>query len=660
MNKKKIKQSIYIIVALVALILIFVITKIFTNPSELKSIRSYKQLETFYENESDVPEWTKMFLSPFYLFSGMFHYSSPINLAQRVDTFETTTFNTADMKGEESFSSKDFSTTNIQVENVDEADITKTDGDYIYSISETNVVITDVREPENIKVAAKIEQGREIPEELILYQNQLVIISSFEDNNQLASYSYYNGHSNSTVVSVYDIADKEHPQLQKSYTLYEPYNTSRCIEGKLYVFASGSLRKDDDDNIVAYYIEDNRKCEMSLKDIQYLKDVKTDQQTLISCLDLQNPVSKVDVKSYLMDISNCYVSQNAIYLLDQDYENDHFPIAKIFGWKGIFGLADYENDFSYQTQIYKFNILENGAVRYVAKTKVDGKTINQFSLDEYKDYLRVALYDEKGSRVVTFNQDLKQLGKSDYVAKGEQMYSSRFLGDKAYFVTYRTTDPLYVVDVSVPEKPTILGELKIPGYSTYLHPYDENHLIGIGMQTKEQVIRNASGRGSSTVATIIGMKMALFDVSDVNHPVQISDTVIGDSRTTSAILTNHKALLFSKERELLAIPVNNYAEDFEVQAKADSYTNVIQAYDSRAKNYISEGYFVYHLNIADGFQLKGIINHDKTKAKYSYNNNSKLLRGLYIDQNLFTVSETAIKVNRLENLELIKELKLNN
>ena len=96
---------------------------------------------------------------------------------------------------------------------------------------------------------------------------------------------------------------------------------------------------------------------------------------------------------------------------------------------------------------------------------------------------------------MTFNQDLKQLGKSDYVAKGEQMYSSRFLGDKAYFVTYRTTDPLYVVDVSVPEKPTILGELKIPGYSTYLHPYDENHLIGIGMQTKEQVIRNASGRG---------------------------------------------------------------------------------------------------------------------------------------------------------------------
>ncbi len=660
MNKKKIKQSIYIIVELVALILIFVITKIFTNPSELKSIRSYKQLETFYENESDVPEWTKIFLSPFYLFSGIFNYSSPINLAQRVDTFETTIFNTADMKGEEGFSSKDYSTTNIQVENVDEADITKTDGDYIYSISETNVVITDVREPENIKLAAKIEQGREIPEELILYQNQLVIISSFEDNNQLASYSYYNGHSNSTVVSVYDIADKEHPQLQKSYTLYEPYNTSRCIEGKLYVFASGSLRKDDDDNIIAYYTEDNRKCEMPLKDIQYLKDVKTNQQTLISCLDLQNPVSKVDVKSYLMDISNCYVSQNAIYLLDQDYENDHFPIAQIFGWKGIFGLVDYENDFSYQTQIYKFNILENGAVCYAAKTKVDGKTINQFSLDEYKDYLRVALYDEKGSRVVTFNQDLKQLGKSDYVAKGEQMYSSRFLGDKAYFVTYRTTDPLYVVDVSVPEKPTILGELKIPGYSTYLHPYDENHLIGIGMQTKEQVIRNASGRGSSTVATIIGMKMALFDVSDVNHPVQISDTVIGDSRTTSAILTNHKALLFSKERELLAIPVNNYAEDFEVQAKADSYTNVIQAYASRAKNYISEGYFVYHLNIADGFQLKGIINHDKTKAKYSYNNNSKLLRGLYIDQNLFTVSETAIKVNRLENLELIKELKLNN
>ncbi len=237
-------------------------------------------------------------------------------------------------------------------------------------------------------------------------------------------------------------------------------------------------------------------------------------------------------------------------------------------------------------------------------------------------------------------------------------YYSRFIGDRAYLVTYKTIDPLFVIDLSNPNNPTTLGKLKIPGYSTYLHPYDDNHIIGIGMQTQEKVNRNSSGKVISTTATITGMKMALFDVSNVNKPIQISETIIGDSRTTSAVLTNHKALLFSKEKELLAIPVNNYEEDFEIQDTGDSYDDIIYEYRNYDKQYVSEGYFVYKINLTDGFKLKGTITHNKTTSKYGYWNNSKLLRGLYIDDNLFTISEEQIKVNRLEDLEQISELKV--
>ena len=158
--------------------------------------------------------------------------------------------------------------------------------------------------------------------------------------------------------------------------------------------------------------------------------------------------------------------------------------------------------------------------------------------------------------------------------------------------------------------------------------------------------------------------MALFDVSDVNNPTQLSQTIIGDSRTTSAILTNPKALLFSKEKQLLAIPVNNYSEDFEIDSSIDSYSSIVDSYTNYNKSYVSEGYFVYKINIDDGFNLKGVITHEtsqknKNQSSYSYNYyNSKLLRGLYIDNNLYTISETAIKVNDLDTLELIDELKI--
>lgn len=679
MKSKKIKIliSILIIVLIISIVPLIVFRK---NPTELKTIASEKQLERIYNNDTDYSTTDKILINlvamPFNIISGVFNgYFDPIMPLEPsyydeyiTDGFIPPTFtidssasaSESDQKNllnPSSSGSKDYSTTNIQVANVDEADITKTDGDYIYSLSENNVIITDVRIPEDIKIASKISSYGSAPEDLILYQNKLVVISA-----STSSSSY----RRNTVVEVFDITNKEKPVKVKSYTLYEPYYTSRCINNNLYVISSGNLRKEDN-KIARYYTEGSVQKEIALDKIKYLKDIKTNKQTLISNIDLDNIDADVNVNSYLIDISNCYVSENGIYLLNEDYnyDSDIPPISTLFSFAGAFGPFLYEEynnsstSSSYKTEIYKFDILDDGSIKYASKAKVNGQTINQYSLDEYNGNLRVALYDNNGSRVVVFDNKLNKIGESANVAKGEKMYSSRFIGNKLYFVTFKNMDPLFVVDLSEPTSPKVLGELKIPGYSTYLHPYDENHLIGIGMQTEENIRRDSSGKVISSGARITGMKMALFDISNVSNPIEISNIIIGDSRTTSAILTNPKALLFSKEKELIAIPVNNYSDDFEI-AYSDSTSSVISSYTNNNKSYLSEGYLVYKINLENGFNLKGLITHDNAKTSYYYNTNSRLLRGLYIDDNLFTVSETAVKVNKLDDLKQISELKIIN
>ena len=691
-------KKIQLAIGVILIIIITTIALLFSahDNSELQTIKSERELEKIYQGNdySEAKEWVINILGmPFSLLTGGFNYYSPkyYNSTDILDydgapssskssssstgtkfypsdiTAQATTDSSSKSSLSEALTSKsstkDYSTTNIQVENVDEADITKTDGDYIYSISEDNVIITNVQDPENIKIEATINSTGGIPEDLILYNDKLVVISS--TGNYVSTYSYsYNAKTN---VDIYNIEDKAYPSIEKSFELHEPYYTSRCINSELYIISSGRLRKDDD-KIDRKYSENREEKEIPLNKIKYLKDVNTDVQTLIATIDLNNSEEDINLSSYLIDISNAYVSENSIYLLNQEYEYSGYGepgLKDLFGLKGVFGLFFYDDDYDYssgyETEIFKFDILKTGEVSYNTNTKIAGKTINQYSLDEQNGHLRIALFDRDGARVAIFDDNLKQIGISNYVAKGETMYSSRFMGNKVYLVTYRTVDPLFVIDLSDETKPKVLGELKIPGYSTYLHPYDENHLIGIGMQTEETINKNSSGKVTSTTARIVGMKMALFDVSNVNRPKQISETVIGDSRTTSAILTNPKALLFSKEKELIAIPVNNYAEDFQVTGSTSSYSSIVNSYKSYNKARTAEGYFVYKINIEDGFKLKGVITHEvkekNTKNNYYYTA-SKLLRGLYIDNNLYTVSETAVKVNNLDTLDLISELKI--
>ena len=666
MKKSKLAKIIICLLIILAIIA-GVIYYLNNSKSELVSIKSEKELKNIYEGKIDGTKniLINVLTMPFSFFANntykIYNYQDSIVDASGINGSLGIVDGLISANESTTSSSKDYSTTNIQVENVDEADIIKTDGDYIYSISGTKVVITNVVNPNEIKISSTIElNDGGIPEDLLIYDNKLIIIS--EEVKTGGILYIYN--KNNTIINIYDTTNKEQPVQVKKIKLYEDYYTSRCIDNKLYIISNGKLREEDDDIITTYEENWNQK-EIGLDNIKRFKEIETNTQTIIAMVDLNNIENDANVNSYLIDVSNAYVSENSIYLLNQKYEGSYGvpPIKSLFGLAGAIGPFIYEDeeDSGYYTQIYKFDFKDNGTIEYSCKNKVKGKTINQYSVDEYNNTLRLAVYDNDGSRVVVFDEKLNEIGKTSNLAKGETMYSSRFIGNKAYLVTYKTIDPLFVIDLSNPSNPEVLGELKIPGYSTYLHPYDENHIIGIGMETKEQVYRDINGRVISTTSKIVGMKMALFDVSNVNNPIQLSSTVIGDSRTTSAILTNPKALLFSKEKELIAIPVNNLAQDFEITDNFTTYSSLISSYTARQKNYVSEGYIVFNINLEDGFNKKGVITHENENYPayyYSTKSFSKLLRGVYIDNNLYTVSEDKIKVNDLDTLKLLSELNI--
>lgn len=644
--------------------------------AELLSIKNDSELYSFYEGDSssiDVSEnlFLRILTMPFSLGQYSYRYRRYYYDDYGIDSIskgiEATSLNAEDASPS-SGSSKDFSTTNIQVENVDEADIIKTDGDYTYSISDSDVIISNIKDTAHPEISARIESTDEsIPEDLILSGDTLTIIGTEYIGSGFGPLytrnSYYSRYytEKNTTVRIYDISDRENPRLEKAYKLYEPYYTSRRIGDKLYVISSGRLRKGEKDKTVdRKYYEDHVEKEFAANSVRYLSDVRTQYLTLVSVVDLTKLDSDITVNPFLMDISNAYVSENAFYLIDERYEADGSrtfgeELGKIFGFGGLIGYfngeiysSDYDG-YDYRTKIFKFDISESGNISYSSRASILGTTINQYSLDEKDGHLRLALHTEEGSYVAVFDEKLNQIGTSGKLARGERMYASRFLGDKAYLVTYKNTDPLFVIDLADEKNPKVLGELKIPGYSVYLHPYDENHLIGIGIDSVEETRKDANGRVMWTTARITGMKLALFDISDFKNPKEISKLHIGDSYTSSAILTNPKALLFSKEKQLLAIPVNNYESEFSIEiSEYDDLSDLVSYFYDYDDNYVEEGYLVYNINLEDGITQRGEIIHE----------DSSLVRGLYVNDDLITISENTLKVNLLQDLSLKSQLDL--
>lgn len=646
----------YFLLALVLLVVVILAFVFFTknNNKDVKVIKSEQELIKLLKKENNV-NLPKLLVTLPYSLSYTSYYD--IKQSSSVSKKPTSLTNDTDMimneiTGSSSYktntTNKEYSTTNIQVENVDEADIVKTDGDYIYSITDEEVIITKVLDDGKIEIASKITNIG-TPEDILINSDKLVVIS---DN--------YNSKESRTQIDVFDISDKTSPKKLKKINTSSDYYTSRMINDNIYIFSSGYLDIENDKKVKPIYSCDNKDIDIDYGKVSYIKGNEADVLTTILSFDLNN-IDDISFNGMMMDLDNAYISENNIYMIEDNYESDIAvpTISDLFGYKGLFKMLDISSDndgYGKYTTIYKFSI-DGKDVKYIGKVKEKGIILNQFSMDEYQGNLRITLNENNNeNKLCIFNNKLEKIGSLTNIAPGEKIYSTRFINDRAYMVTYKTIDPLFVIDVSNPYDPQILGELKIPGYSTYLHPYDENHIIGIGNDTKTIVSRNSQGKVTSERTTVTGMKMALFDVTDVNNPKEMFSTKIGDSRTYSSVLENHKALLFSKEKSLLAIPINNYNSDINVTLSSDNIS------DSNISNKISSkrtknGYLVYNISLENRFETKGTITHDTTNS-YSYYTKGQDVRGVYINDILYTISNKYIKANKLDDLQEIVTLKL--
>jgi uncharacterized secreted protein with C-terminal beta-propeller domain len=286
--------------------------------------------------------------------------------------------------------------------------------------------------------------------------------------------------------------------------------------------------------------------------------------------------------------------------------------------------------------IHKIGI-NNGAITYLAKGEVAGYLKNQFAMDEYSGNLRVAttsdVWTTRGqyeyNNVFVLDGAMKTIGSLTHIAEQEKIYSTRFIGDRLYMVTFKRIDPFFVIDLSTPASPKILGKLKIPGYSDYLHPYDKNHIIGIGKETA-----TTEWGGVSTQ----GLKLALFDVSDVEHPKQIDTVEIGDSGTDSAALTDHRAFLFDKNKNLLVIP-----------ARVVKQIDMPEKYSGDQQR-IWYGAYVFGVTPETGFVLRGTVEHSTSGGYAWYGSPNEVKRSLYIGDTLYTLSQKQILANSLSQI----------
>ena len=554
---------------------------------------------------------------------------------------------------------KDYSDTNIQVEGVDEPDIVKTDGSYIYVLTDSIINIVKAYPSNEARILSEISFSANVnAENLFVNDDRLVVFcNSYEYYYDDEYYvDYWWGGSSSALIYIYDISDRSNPKLANDIEVDGWYFDARMIDEYVYVIISEysyDIYREEEGNatlIIPEIVIKNESRKIPATDIYYIDmPQKIDVMTHVIAINILN--DEVTQKSYLLsDSQNMYVSKNNIFIASLKYQSP------------IFLFESTSSDNTETTMIHKISI-NRGEISYDAQGEVSGHVLNQFSMDEYNDFFRIATTIghvwssdiQSSSSVYILDENLKEVSRIEGIAPGEQIYSTRFMGDKLYLVTFKKIDPFFTIDLSDPYNPEILGKLKIPGYSDYLHPYDENHIIGIGKDTVE-ASEEEEGWRNLDFAWYQGIKIALFDVTDFDNPKEVSKIIIGDRGTDSPALHDHKAFLFDKNKELLVIPVSLYEIDDEIKDKYENYTGSIYG------EFTFQGAYVYHLSIEKGFEFEGRITHmnedDYLKSGYYPYSESSIERSLYINDVLYTISDTMIKMNHLDDLSELNSIKL--
>ena len=418
-----------------------------------------------------------------------------------------------------SASGTEYSTTNVMTEGVDESDVVKTDGKYIYMVEDGQISITDISKGEpadETLFRPDFEVPSDTIEELYVSDGKMLIISN------------HAGDKDETICYSYDMADPTKPALIGKSRQDGYYNTSRKIGNTVYVFSDTYIRTSDMEKNVALQEDNLEKWVPQVNgkvisyDCIYIND-DTYAGTVISSFDVNTPDKTIDAKCIMNDNGEVYVSSDAMYL--------------------------YHSDWSASRELTKISKIsfEDGVMKTGETTSVNGYLNDKFAISRQGDYLYVLPTADDGSQPVNslhvLDKDMKEVGVINEIARGERVYAARFVGKYVYFITYRQTDPLFVADISDPTAPKLLGELEVSGFSEYLHMWDDTHVLGIGY-------------GNSNQSKI---KLTMFDVSDPTKPVEVSQKLIDNTDNWgNEFVYNYKAILADPKKNLIGFATDDY------------------------------------------------------------------------------------------------------
>ena len=484
---------------------------------------------------------------------------------------------------------EDFSTTNTQVEEVDEADIVKTDGKYIYILNKNactvKIVSANKGKIKNLLTIFLSEndgvnQKYFYNAEMYLTSGRLVIV-----------YEYYTNKSY-TKAKIYDVSNPEKSVIVREVSQSGSYLSSRVIGDKLYMFTNEYIYEKPNENDKCSYVpcvsvDGDAPTPIDDSNI-YMFDGEVNRSYLTAISVDTVTGNIIDSKTALGGGSQLYANTKSIYVTAD---------RSSYSYAAEAGTPELLTKYEHATRIMRFAI-NSGKIAAVSEGVVAGSPLNQFSMDEYKNYFRIVTtrYDTytTTNAVYILDENLKQVGAIENIAKDERVYSVRFMGDTGYFVTFRETDPLFAVDLKDPKNPKILSALKIPGFSNYLHPWDNGLLLGIGQEADE-------------IGRIEGFKLSMFDVS---NPENVSEKhKKAESYIDTSIGTQHKAVLISKEKNLIAFPVKG------------------------AK------YYVYGYSAENGFEQKAVLDAQSIEGMYYY---TDCTRGIYIGDFLYVCNYNGI------------------
>jgi inhibitor of cysteine peptidase len=625
----------------------------------------------------------------------------------------------------------DYSKTNVQVVGVDEADIVKTDGKFIYAVSGKNLFLIEATPAENSNIVSKIE-FKSTPTEIYINGNSLVV---YGYNDQIYNENWYKSfkrQSAYTFFKVFDVSDRKNPKQVRDLDFEGSIFASRMIGDYVYLVTNYSQYGALDTIPYPRVLSSNtgELINKTVPDIFYF-DFPYDSFNFVSvsAINIKEHSSGVKSSAYLLpQAENLYMSEKNLYLTYTRYVSEQeltadvmreliYPklsanekrriddiesapnhvLSKSEKMQKISGLMQMYLSFlpsaeqnTLQAQVnekikakYKdlSKELEKTVIHKIAISgsnleyknfgEVTGSVLNQFSMDESAagdfriattknqtwSFLADSANNTKSyNNLYILNTNMKTVGRLEDLATDEKIYSVRFMQGRAYMVTFQQVDPLFVIDVSNATNPKVLGKLKVPGFSQYLHPYDDNTLIGFGKET--------STTESGGIVTE-GLKLSLFDVSDVNNLKEIDKVTLGERGANSVALYDHKAFLFSKDKNLLVIPVEIQDENVNQPMPVEKCLGIgcVSPILPRVVRNYFRGAYVFDVTKA-GFKLKGKVDHaDSTEVSsgdwWGYSGyNTTVKRSLYINDVLYTLSDKYLKANRLSTLNDIKNLQL--